>query len=272
MRYRLSLRCLLWWITCCCAAHGQKARHAPSHAVAAPAPASAMRVLVYTKNGAGYVHSNLAASVQALQQIGAELGYVVDASEDPAAFSDENLKRYAAIVFSNSNNEIFSTDEQRDALRHFVQAGGGVVGIHSAIGSERNWPWFAQMMGGRFRWHPVEQDFLVRRTDVAFGGNLGTAPTFTVHDECYFNTLLNPDIHALLTTDRTRLTGLDKAPEPLESFPNPLPLAWWHTFDGGREFYLALGHEPAVYAAPWFQRILRAGLVWAARPHPVHGP
>jgi uncharacterized protein len=269
MRYRLLALCLLLFVFCPLSqAQARAAANGRSPGVSSGA---GQRILVYTKNGAGYVHQNIAASVQALQQIGAALGYAVDASEDPAAFTDDNLKRYAAIVFANSNNEIFSTDEQRDALRHFVQAGGGVVGIHSAIGSERTWPWFAQMMGGRFRWHPVEQDFTVRRTDVAFSENLGTAPTFAVHDECYFNTLLNPDIHTLLTTDRTRLTGLEKAPEPLDSFPNPLPLAWWHTFDGGREFYVALGHEPAVYAAPWFQQILRAGLVWAARPHPVHG-
>ncbi len=228
------------------------------------------RILVYTKNGAGYLHANIAASVEALKRIGPEVGFAVDATEDPSAFSAINLKRYAVIVFDNSGNAIFSSDEQRDALKGFVEHGGGVVGIHAGLTAEVNWPWFAQMMGGRFRWHPVEQDFKVSVADPQFPVVHGLAATFTVHDECYFNVLLNPDIHPVLVTDRTALAGLEKAPEPLTSFPNPLPLAWWHTFDGGREFSLALGHESSVYAEPWFDGILGRALIWAAGAHTAH--
>ena len=177
------------------------------------------RVLVYTRNGVGYVHANIAASVAALKKAGAEAGFAVDATEDPGAFSAENLKRYAVIVFSNSNNEIFTSDEQRAALKGFVERGGGVVGVHSSIGSERNWEWFAQMMGGRFRWHPVEQDFEVKVADAGFPVVQGLPATFKVHDECYFDEKLNPDIHPVVVTDRTALQGLDKAPVPGDGLP-----------------------------------------------------
>ena len=33
--------------------------------------------------------------------------------------------------FSNSNNEAFSTPAQREAFQHYIQSGGGYVGIHS---------------------------------------------------------------------------------------------------------------------------------------------
>lgn len=167
-------------------------------------------------------------------------------------------------MFSNSNNEIFTSDEQRAALKGFVERGVGVVGVHSSIGSERNWEWFAQMMGGRFRWHPVEQDFEVKVADAGFPVVQGLPATFKVHDECYFDEKLNPDIHAVLVTDRTMLAGLDKAPVPVTDYPNPLPLAWWHTFDGGREFFLALGHESSDYEKPWMDGVLRRAIVWAA--------
>lgn len=256
-----SLVCLGLWFASCSAARTEVLR-APE--------TTQRRVLVYTRNGVGYVHANIPASVEALKRIGAEAGFAVDATEDPAVFSPANLKRYAVIVFDNSNNEIFSRDEQRDALKGFVEHGGGVVGIHSAIGSERNWPWFAEMMGGRFRWHPVEQDFTVQVSEPKFPVVHGLEPRFTVHDECYFNVLLNSDLHPVLVTDRTALAGLDKAPEPVTNFPDPLPLAWWHTFDGGREFFVALGHEPSVYAEPWFDGILRQALIWAADVSYVH--
>lgn len=114
-----------------------------------PAAAQAQpRVLVYTRNytsdGKGYVHANIADSVAAIKKMGAEKGFVVDVSDDPATFTEANLKQYAALIFSNSNNEAFSNDAQRSAFKHYIQAGGGFVGIHSASGSERDWPYFSQ--------------------------------------------------------------------------------------------------------------------------------
>jgi type 1 glutamine amidotransferase len=47
------------------------------------------------------------------------------------------------------------------------------------------------------------------------------------------------------------------------SFPNPLPLAWYQRFDGGREFYLALGHNKQDYANPLLYGIIRGGILWA---------
>ena len=100
------------------------------------------RILVYTRNytpdGKGYVHDNIAASVAAIRKMGDEAGFTVDSSDDPAAFTDANLRQYAALVFSNSNNQAFSNDGQRDAFKRYIEAGGGFVGIHSASGSERD--------------------------------------------------------------------------------------------------------------------------------------
>ena len=79
------------------------------------------RVLVYTRNyvtgGGGYVHDNIPSSVAAIRKMGAEKGFAVDVSDDPAVFTDANLKQYRALVFSNSNNEAFANDAQRGAFR-----------------------------------------------------------------------------------------------------------------------------------------------------------
>ncbi len=203
------------------------------------------RVLVYTRNytpdGKGYVHDNIAASVEAIRKMGVEKGFAVDASDDPAVFTDANLKQYSVLVFSNSNNEAFSADAQREAFKHFIEAGGGFVGIHSASGSERDWPYFQSVLGGKFAVHPVMQTFTVEVTDPQFAAVRGVPQKFSWTDECYFIDHLNPDIHPVLVTDRTKLSSLDKMKIDPSGFPNLLPLAWWHEFDGGREFYLALG-------------------------------
>lgn len=229
--------------------------------------AAPLKVLVYTRNytpdGKGYVHDNIATSVEAIKKMGAESGFLVDASDSPAVFSDANLKQYAALIFANSNNEAFTTDAQRDAFKHYIESGHGFVAIHSASGSERSWPYFWQVVGGKFAEHPVLQTFTVHVADRTFPAAKGLPTDFTWTDECYFTDHLAPDIHPVLTTDRTKLTGLEKMRTDLSTYPNPLPLAWYHTFDGGREFYLALGHRKEDYANPILYNTIRQGILWA---------
>src|SRR5512135_3050561 len=126
------------------------------------------RVLVYTKNQVGqglYVHANIPASAAAIKKLGAENNFLVDVSDDPAAFTDQNLKRYKALVFDNTNNEIFDNEEQRAAFQRYIRAGGGFVGIHSATGAMRQWPWFWSLIGGKFLRHPKMQTFTLKVKD-----------------------------------------------------------------------------------------------------------
>ena len=57
------------------------------------------RILIYTKNGEGYVHENIAASVAALEKICKEEGIGTDVSDQPLVFTPENLEKYDAIGF-----------------------------------------------------------------------------------------------------------------------------------------------------------------------------
>jgi type 1 glutamine amidotransferase len=225
------------------------------------------RILVYTRNytpdGKGYVHDNIAASVAAIRKMGQESGFIVDASDDPGVFTDGNLRQYAALVFSNSNNQAFSDDAQRDAFKRYIEAGGGFVGIHSASGSERDWPYFWSVLGGKFAAHPRQQPFTVRVVDPDFAA---VPAQFTWTDECYFLDHLNPGIHPVLVTDRTKLATLEPMTIDAARFPVDLPLAWYQEFDGGREFYLALGHNKEDYANPLLYGIIRNGILWAMKP------
>jgi uncharacterized protein len=229
------------------------------------------RILVYTRNytpdGKGYVHDNIASSVAAIRKMGAEAGFAVDASDDPAVFTDANLRQYAALVFANSNNQAFSADAQRDAFKHYIEAGGGFVGLHSASGSERDWPYFWSVLGGKFAAHPRQQAFTVRVVAPDFPAVKGVPAQFTWTDECYFLDHLNPDIHPVLVTDRTRLTTLAPMTIDVTQFPVDLPLAWYHQFDGGREFYLALGHNKEDYANPLLYGMIKNGILWAMKPN-----
>jgi hypothetical protein len=70
--------------------------------------------------------------------------------------------QYTLLLFPSTNNDVFDTDAQRLAFRRYIEAGGGFVGLHSVLGTERNWKWFKHMLGGTFSWHAKFQPFSVR--------------------------------------------------------------------------------------------------------------
>src|SRR5690242_17610568 len=122
-------------------------------------------VLVYSKNGKGYVHENIPSAINCIQQMGKQYGFKVDSSSDASVMTETNLKKYTLLVFPSTNNDVFDTDQQRLAFRHYIEAGGGFVGIHSVTGTERNWKWFKMMLGGTFSWHAKFQKFNVKTVD-----------------------------------------------------------------------------------------------------------
>jgi len=224
------------------------------------------RVLVYTRNEVGkglYIHDNISASVAAIKRLGAENHFGVEVSDNPADFTDANLKQYRAIVFDNTNNKIFESEEQKAALQRYLRAGGGFVGIHSASGSMRDWPWFWSALGGRFSRHARMQTFMVKVKDP---GDLSTAhlpATFQWTDEFYYVDHMPEGLHVLLAGDLVHLDDPGKAKYPGKKFGDEFPLAWRHEFEGGREWYTALGHQKEHYSDPMFTRHLLGGILWA---------
>lgn len=226
------------------------------------------RVLVYTRNQAGkglYIHANIPASVAALEKLGAENNFLVDVSDDPAVFTDQNLKRYKALMFDNTNNEIFDNEEQKAAFQRYIRAGGGFVGIHSATGAMRQWPWYWSLIGGKFLRHPKLQTFTVRVKDPKDISTAHLPATFEWTDEFYYVDHMPDDLHVLLAGDLTKLDDPAKATYPGKKFGDEFPLAWRHEFDGGREWYTALGHQPEHYSDPKFMQHILGGILWAMR-------
>jgi len=222
------------------------------------------KVLLYTKNGEGFVHKNIPSSIKAITKICQENKIEIDVSEDPSLFTEENLKQYDALIFSNTNNGIFDTDEQKLAFQRYIQAGGSFVGIHSATGSEREWPWFWKMIGGKFRRHAPNQDFTVKVLDKDHPSTDFLPQTFQREkEECYYHSNLNPDIHVLLVADMTSVEDSKKGEYPFDIFGKTFPLCWDHEFDGGRQWYTSLGHQIEHYEDPLFQQHILGGIKWA---------
>jgi type 1 glutamine amidotransferase len=235
--------------------------------LAAPmAEAAEKRILVYTRNfvtgGKGYVHDNIQSSVEAIRKMGAENGFAIDATDDPKVFTDGNLKKYAAVVFANSNDEAFENDEQRAAFRKFVESGRGYAGLHSASASERKWPYYWSVVGGKFVRHPKFQKFTVRVKDANHPATRGLPATFEWTDECYYHDTFSDKIKPLLIVDPAQLEDPKKAEYPGDRFGDALPLAWYKTEYGGRQFYTGLGHAKEHYSDPLLYKHILGGILW----------
>ena len=224
------------------------------------------KILIYTKNGEGYVHENIPHSTAVIKKMAQDNGYIVDVSDNASAMTEENLKQYQALVFSNTNNETFDTESQKLAFQRYIQAGGGFVSIHSACGSERQWPWFWKNLGGKFFRHaPGGQTFDIKVIDADHPSSQHLPETWSWEDECYYLKHLNPDIRVLMAADLRTVEDPEKNQYPGEVFGNYFPLSWYHEFDGGRQWHTSLGHAAEYYDDPIFQKHIMGGIEWVTQ-------
>jgi len=220
------------------------------------------KVLIYTKNGEGFVHNNIQASVDMLKKICDENGIAYEVSDDPSLFTVGNLMQYDATIFTNTNNDAFANDDQRDAFKNFIQNGGGFVGIHSACGSERNWPWFWKMLGGTFVKHPPFQEFDVKVIDADHPSTMHFDDVWKWEDEAYYLHHLYPGVNVLLAHDLRTIEDKTKAEYPGTIFGDFYPGAWCHKFDGGVSWYTSYGHKIEHYSDPNYIKHIKGGLLW----------
>ncbi|PSR52556.1 ThuA domain-containing protein [Adhaeribacter arboris] len=223
-------------------------------------------ILVYTKNGKGYVHDNIPSAVAAMQKLAQQRGFKINVSDKPEVFTTENLKKYTLLLFPSTNNDVFDTDEQRLAFRKYMQAGGGFVGLHSVIGTERNWPWFKMMLGGSFVWHPPFQKLKIILIDPSQPSAQGLPKVWEKEDECYLMKDLYPGTHTFLAHDLNNLNPSEG--EKIKSVAGPYtslyPAAWYQKFDGGNIWITALGHAKTDYQDPLYLRHIWQGIEYVA--------
>lgn len=253
-------------------------------APAAAAPRRRHRVLVYSRT-AGFRHSSIEVGVTTIEQLGEEHGFAVEASEDPAVFTDRNLRRFTAVAFLNTTGEVM-TPGGRQALRRFVLSGGGWVGVHSAADTEYDWPFYARLLaGGYFLAHPVQQPGVVVRESATHRSTAHLPERWTVPFEEFYSFKASPRGRAevLLSIDEsTYLQDPNTSHLPGETFPDgyePVsgtmgdhPMCWQHRVGRGVSWYTALGHETHMYLDPSYRTHLAGGMLTATRHGRRHLP
>ncbi|WP_229311072.1 ThuA domain-containing protein [Larkinella soli] len=211
------------------------------------------RLLVFSKTAA-FRHTSIGPGRKALMQLGKEQGFVVDTTEDAGRFTEENLKRYRAVVFLSTTGDVLNP-QQQNAFERYIQAGGGYLGIHAATDTEYDWPWYNRLAGAWFANHPMP-DNVQKGTFVVMDKNHPATrflpERWEREDEFYSFKNISPGIHVLLTIDEKTYKGGTNGDNH--------PMAWYQEFDGGRSFYTAGGHTDASFSEPLFLRHIAAGL------------
>jgi type 1 glutamine amidotransferase len=231
---------------------------------AAPA-AAPVRILFFSAN-TGERHASIPAALEAFRRLGVQGGFEVDATEDPAAFNDANLPRYAAVAFVLTSGEVLA-DPQRTELQRYIRAGGGFIGVHSATDTERGWPWYGQLVGAWSSSHPEIQTATLDVVEPRDPSTQDLPARWTRTDQ-WVNFDQNPrgQVRVLLTIDETTYSPREGA------MGADHPMAWSHEFEGGRAWYTALGHTEESYSEPLFLAHLLGGIRWAARLPAVETP
>jgi cytochrome c len=219
------------------------------------------RALVFSKV-TNYAHASIPAGVDAIKKLGAEHGFEVVASDDGAQFDDARLAAFQVVVFNNTNSTpekgALLSAEQRAAFQRYIRKGGGFAGIHSASGSERDWEWYGQLVGAFFKVHPKIQALEIKVEDRGHPSTKHLPPSWKRTEEPY-DFLVNPRsrVHVLATYNPESYEGHTMGPDH--------PIAWYHTFEGGRSWYTGLGHAPSAFTdEPLFIQHLLGGIEWAA--------
>lgn len=213
-----------------------------------------VNILLYSKTKA-FRHECIEVGREALQRYFLPYGISMTMTEDSSVFTAEGLKAFDVVMFFQTTGNVLDS-AQEIAFQNFIKSGKGYVGVHAASDTEYNWPWYGQLVGTYFDNHPDVQEHVIEKVDTSHMSCKHLPARWKRVDECYNFKFLPNNVNVLLTADESTYQGGQHG--------NIHPMSWYHTYDGGRSFYTALGHTVESYLDTLFLEHVRQGVVWAS--------
>jgi type 1 glutamine amidotransferase len=180
----------------------------------------------------------------------------ITATENVEDLKIENLKNYDVLLMVQMKVENNPPDYVKQGIEQFLKEGGGLVVTHFAVANVQEWRdsidiYGAMWVSGKST-HGPYHEFSLDIKEEAHPILEGVKP-FTTNDELYFNLLMRPDLHVIMTADEERF-GHTVAE----------PMLATHYVHNARCVYFALGHDVKSCEPPEYRKILVQSIEWAA--------
>ena len=231
---------------------------APTKATAKPAKPRKMLVLSYQSHDGGRFAGEAALEIMGKQTGAYELVFVRDPKKLPETVMPDYLKQFDAVCVNNSTGgggKAANGKTLVENIKAYVEAGGGLVGIHSATDNR-----IGEVFGGFFCGHPWSELVGVKIDDP--GHTLCKAldnKGFLIRDEIYQFTRIysREKLRVLMSLDmaKTKDKGARKDKDNA--------VAWVRKLGKGRVFYCSLGHNPHIFRIPRLLRFYLDGIQYA---------
>ncbi|MBB5803504.1 PKD repeat protein/glucose/arabinose dehydrogenase [Saccharothrix ecbatanensis] len=233
--------------------------------VAAQQAEPEFRALLFTKVADGaYEHDSIPAAVDMITALGEDHNFEVVHSEDSTVFNDADLATFDVIVMAQNGGMVWDTDAQRQAVRTYVNNGGGIAAVHNAtdMNIESDFPWWDDFVNGGS--HMTEHSAggltaTTHRIDNVHASTKDLPERWEMADEWYnFHPTMRGHVHSLLEVDE------DTYDPGRQAMGTDHPISWCRDAEGGRVWATAMGHSSATYSDPQFQQHVLGGIQTAA--------
>lgn len=244
---------------------------AAAPAKARVAPQTARKVLVFSLSW-GYKHDAIPYGKKVFQILGQKTrAYEAVVSDDTSMFEPRNLAQFDAVIFNNTNEEIFLPEnfekltneaeiqqaKARDellkkSLVEWLASGKGLLVIHAGVASFRQWLEYGNIIGARFENHPwvsgstvaLKVDEPRRPLAAAFEGW-----DLKIRDEIYQVTdpYSRENLRVILSIDTSKT---DMKKQGIVRKDGDFAMSWIKSYGKGRVFYNAFGHDHDIYWNP----------------------
>jgi hypothetical protein len=227
------------------------------------APTGPLVLLV--KSGSDAVTTAGAAAVQAASPYPVT---VVDTSSLGLQFTPAYLAAYRSVVFLGTGSALALSGSERSAFEAYFHAGGGFVGIGSAIDSEQSWQFLTDILGTRATGVTSVQSGTVKVYDRIHDATKNL-PEYWDRTDAFYNFAANVrgTAHVLATVVEDPF-GPQPQGQVLDGISGGTmgadhPVSWCHDYRGGRAFYTSLGNTAASFDAE-LQSHLAGALRWSS--------
>lgn len=161
------------------------------------------------------------------------------------------ISRAEVLVLSANAAGFAASAQFREALKGFVEKGGGMVLLHPGVWYNwPNWPEYNERwVGGGARRHEPQREFEVRVGAEPHPVLSGVSPAFLIRDELY-QVVLAPECRVLAEAV-SQVTG------------GRYPTVWIVPHVSAKILCVALGHGKEAHQHPDFAALLRNAVKWA---------